>query len=93
MYCIKFEFLATLSAFSAGVVLGWTSPILESLTKGKYNGIPIDDNQMGWIGKSIIQVKDLFDNFFLLKFLTIKTTSVTIKLYFILSGICLINKF
>lgn len=44
-------FAATMSAFSAGMVLGWTSPILDYLTEGKYNNIPIDKNQMGWIGK------------------------------------------
>ncbi|KAL1492595.1 hypothetical protein ABEB36_010835 [Hypothenemus hampei] len=43
-------FTASLSALSAGMVLGWTSPILDYLTSGKYNDIPIDKNQMGWIG-------------------------------------------
>ncbi|XP_030756017.1 facilitated trehalose transporter Tret1-like [Sitophilus oryzae] len=43
-------FSACLSALSAGVVLGWTSPILDYLTSGKYNDIPIDNNTMGWIG-------------------------------------------
>ncbi|KAH1023377.1 hypothetical protein HUJ04_012591 [Dendroctonus ponderosae] len=43
-------FAATLSALSAGIVLGWTSPIAAYLTNGKYNDIAIDSHQMGWIG-------------------------------------------
>ncbi|XP_076261691.1 facilitated trehalose transporter Tret1-like [Rhynchophorus ferrugineus] len=43
-------FSATLSALSAGLVLGWTSPMLSFLTSGKYNNIPIDNDKMGWIG-------------------------------------------
>lgn len=41
---------ATMSAFSAGMVLGWTSPILDYLTEGKYNNISINQTQMGCIG-------------------------------------------
>ncbi|XP_066254800.1 facilitated trehalose transporter Tret1-2 homolog isoform X1 [Euwallacea similis] len=43
-------FAATFSALSAGMVLGWTSPILHCLTNGKYNDIPVDKYQLGWIG-------------------------------------------
>lgn len=43
-------FSATLSALSAGLVLGWTSPILDYITHGKFNDIPINNDQMGWIG-------------------------------------------
>lgn len=39
-----------MSAFSAGMVLGWTSPILDYLTEGKYNNISINQTQMGCIG-------------------------------------------
>ncbi|CAG9759862.1 unnamed protein product [Ceutorhynchus assimilis] len=41
---------ASLSALCAGLVLGWTSPIFDYLTDGQFNNIPIDKNQMGWIG-------------------------------------------
>ncbi|XP_060535042.1 facilitated trehalose transporter Tret1-like [Cylas formicarius] len=46
-------FSASLSALSAGLVLGWTSPILNDLVHGKYNNINIDDHQMGWIGSFV----------------------------------------
>ncbi|KAL3275583.1 hypothetical protein HHI36_020338 [Cryptolaemus montrouzieri] len=41
---------ATLPALLAGMVLGWTSPIMESLLLGKFNHIKINTSQMGWIG-------------------------------------------
>ncbi|KAF5279759.1 hypothetical protein FQA39_LY05449 [Lamprigera yunnana] len=44
---------ATLSAFSAGAVLAWTSPISSVLENGQYNNITIDKDQMGWIGSFV----------------------------------------
>ncbi|KAI4470904.1 facilitated trehalose transporter tret1-1-like protein [Holotrichia oblita] len=41
---------ATLSALSAGVVLGWTSPISDDIKTGKYNHISVNENEIGWIG-------------------------------------------
>lgn len=41
---------ATLSAFAAGIVIGWTAPIENAMEDGNYNNITIDKDQMGWIG-------------------------------------------
>ncbi|GJQ70737.1 hypothetical protein Trydic_g670 [Trypoxylus dichotomus] len=41
---------ATLSAVSAGIVLGWTSPISDDIEDGMYNHISVNDYEMGWIG-------------------------------------------
>ncbi|KAF5269957.1 hypothetical protein FQR65_LT05756 [Abscondita terminalis] len=45
--------IATLSAFSAGTVLGWTSPITNVLENGQYNNITISNVEMGWIGSFV----------------------------------------
>jgi sugar porter (SP) family MFS transporter len=44
---------ATLSALSAGAVLGWTSPILSEIEHGNFHNISVNDNQMGWIGSFV----------------------------------------
>ncbi|KAK4877068.1 hypothetical protein RN001_009574 [Aquatica leii] len=44
---------ATLSAFAAGTVLAWTSPIITTLEKGQYNNISINEDEMGWIGSFV----------------------------------------
>ncbi|CAH0546459.1 unnamed protein product [Brassicogethes aeneus] len=53
-YKARFQYFAaisaTLSAFASGAVLGWTSPILDILENGDFNGIKVDNDQMGWIG-------------------------------------------
>ncbi|KAK9887172.1 hypothetical protein WA026_020626 [Henosepilachna vigintioctopunctata] len=41
---------ATLTAFLAGMVLGWTSPMMDSLFAGNFNHLTISTSQMGWIG-------------------------------------------
>lgn len=44
---------ATLSAFAAGAVLGWTNPILDDIEKGRFHHIHVSDAQMGWIGSLV----------------------------------------
>lgn len=50
LYNRIFFYSATLSALSAGVVLGWTSPISDDIKSGKYNHIAVNENEIGWIG-------------------------------------------
>lgn len=42
-----------MSAFAAGVVLGWTNPILNDIEKGRFHHIHVSDTQMGWIGSLV----------------------------------------
>ncbi|XP_031348940.1 facilitated trehalose transporter Tret1-like isoform X2 [Photinus pyralis] len=48
------QYIAALSvclgSVATGAVLGWTSNISEAMKAGAYNGIPIDDDNLGWIG-------------------------------------------
>ncbi|KAJ8955972.1 hypothetical protein NQ318_006243 [Aromia moschata] len=44
---------ATLSAVASGMVLAWTSPILDDLKNGKFRDIPLDKDQLGWIGSFV----------------------------------------
>ncbi|VEN45811.1 unnamed protein product [Callosobruchus maculatus] len=48
------QYIAALSvcmgAVAAGSVLGWTSNISEKLKAKELNGIPIDTDELGWIG-------------------------------------------
>lgn len=44
---------ATLSAFAAGTVLAWTSPISSDLENSKYHNISINKDEMGWIGSFV----------------------------------------
>lgn len=46
-------FSATFSALAAGTVLGWTSPILDDLETGKFQGITLNKNQIGWTGSFV----------------------------------------
>nr|CAI5845157.1 unnamed protein product [Callosobruchus analis] len=39
-----------MGAVAAGSVLGWTSNISEKLKAKELNGIPIDTDELGWIG-------------------------------------------
>ncbi|XP_063925882.1 facilitated trehalose transporter Tret1-like [Zophobas morio] len=44
---------ATLSALSAGAVLGWTSPIQSDIEHGQFHNITVNSDQMGWIGSFV----------------------------------------
>ncbi|KAJ8981381.1 hypothetical protein NQ317_002575 [Molorchus minor] len=46
-------FTATFSAVAGGLVLAWTSPILDDLKDGKYRHIPLDQSEIGWIGSFV----------------------------------------
>ncbi|KAF5269946.1 hypothetical protein FQR65_LT05745 [Abscondita terminalis] len=57
------QYLATitvcLGAISTGTVLGWTGNISDTLLEGKYNDIPINETDFGWIG-SIANLGSMF---------------------------------
>ncbi|KAK5641985.1 hypothetical protein RI129_008152 [Pyrocoelia pectoralis] len=39
-----------LGSVATGAVLGWTANISENMKRGEFNGIPIEDDNLGWIG-------------------------------------------
>lgn len=45
---------ASLCALSAGLTLGWTSPIMDDLENGALNHLVVDKNKMGWVGSFAI---------------------------------------
>lgn len=50
---IFFIISATLSAFAAGAVLGWTNPILSEIENGRFRHIHVTEAEMGWIGSFV----------------------------------------
>lgn len=46
------SFPASLTAFSAGIALGWTAQITEELLNGEL-GFPITKDELGWIGSLV----------------------------------------